>query len=1418
MDDVYTQLASNYLNGQDASNSNQPAPNDIYHNLAKNYLENNSSNSNESNQNSNLDGTYTQLATQHLAQTGQLKKDDPDSYFDVVHQNALDPNYDPVAQTASDKINGQDTRDFNFDIYNARNAQGFKKDVPITNQVVDGLVDGVSGLVHSAGNASFWNRIGEATYQEAPMFTPIGWALAANGINPELPSISGRSVNQNIGELESALDIQKDRAANNVVNLKDAFTNPSFLEMSQKERNDYFDKKVDQNLDIEKDARGQGFIAKNGGFANDVKDVEGVKDASNFMFTDPTNIAFAGIAPILGEGVSAGLGKVATSPLGQKIGSYIPSAATIGSGALKGLSKVATPGVVGTMMGAADYAVNKDPIQAIERGMFAAATDAGLEHYQRVSGKISDLSDYVGGNPQEGYTPPQSVKYAEKAWNAAKTISATPEFKNALGGAIFSTPFVLAEDDPEKKIGIVTSSLAAGATLGTVSRLGGLLDARYSASKNADFYNNLPTTPTEYGTQYDALTADVVNRMSQEQKNLLFRQRHIVGNNGQIYVVPDDQFQNIVQPIAEDYYTSQGHDADTAKNLASSVTGQSVYYGADPMGTPRIFVKESAFNPDNMTHEVGHFISDVVKSNVLKAQNDAQLAQQNGQPISPETQAMIDMGKQLESAVPTGSARKVAEKAYIEKLYNLNDLQKQINDVQNRVQSGDPQAQARLDSLNKIKQQFLDIHQNGLPDNIFKSEWLADQFSLASRGLMSGKQAGLGHAISRGLGSFLDSVAPNAVSDMLTTKQTPLGFRPSFIAADVFDHWINGRAQEISQGVGGVEKSNPSISAENAHTQPPEPPSTPPNASIATEPSEPLPVDPTQPQAHPQVVQDATDALTGLKAFGKKLIPSKVDEAIESLRAKGVDVTQITTKDIVAEALKGRGETPIAHAPSETQVPTPTPLPKKSPLEPPTTLETSLSKPNLRVTTEESSKIPENPTENINPNAKVDVKALAKSGYKNKNGLSTATKKSVNKNNLSIDETPISVLKGKQIDTTQPVEATILKQALADSDNPEVLQKVLNATQEAIANKKTVTVDYGSAKNDIEGSPSEQSRSNAQSLSDKGFLEREDVKKSFNPLNIEANTMNEPILEGTREKAFDNLEKFDFKGKRTYKNADQARAGLKEIYDAFEEKRAPNLEPGQIKFLLEKIVPNKTSTRLYSNNFSYDKFVGNKDLLARAIVDSGLHADPYWKGVLDYLKSDQVEADMKSRLNNVSNGYRGDGQPMQGIDTKVTPLDIYKPTSIDDFKVQILNALEGGPANTFFREANQNLGSRGILSNPLVDTETANPFWNKLKALGDDLKLNEKTNSGEKLETTGIGNIIESANEKIRLDRVKGIGDAEKQVKTSSYPNRAIGFTPGTSVAEGIDATIKPKSLKAPYNLQGLAASSSQDRKKNPLK
>lgn len=1341
-----------------------------------------------------------QAALHVTAKNGSLKKEDPDTYTNLVQQHALDNTYDPASQAAQDKVNGTDSRDFNFDVYNARYNQGFKNDT----SGWDTVKNAIPNVVHSFTDPAFVKRVGEAAYQASPYLLTAGAIQPiANqlGVSAELPSISGRSMDQNIAEYEAAADVARDRSWASLRGLGD-FPLTNFKDMSKKDQNDYFDRQVHDQLNIEQAAKGQGFLDKLNGLGNQVQDVAGVKDASGFAFADPVQLGMMVAAPYIGAGTAA-LGSYTAS----KIASILPEASTVGSAVgsgLKGLAPYASPGLVGLGMGGLEYARSKDPINALVAGILASEGDKAF----KLQEGMADFGDFLKGAAPEGYVPPIPIRIAQKIGSIGSTIASTPEFKTALGGAIYSAPFALASDDPDKKRDIILNGLVTGAALGTIPRLGSLLDARYNASTNADFYKNLPTNPSEYGTQYDAPTNEAMKVATQDQRDLLYRNRNLLpGNTVQTYPVLDDQFQQTALPRAEQFFQSKGYDAETATNLAKNTIAKGVYYGADPNNVPQIFMKLSQFNAENLYHETGHFISDVVNSNIAKARDAAALAQKNGQPISQETAAMLDTADQLEKAVPTGKSRQTVEKSYIERLYNLDALQKQIDGVQKLADSGDPQAQSHLDNLNEIKQEFEAVHKNGLPDDVFKNEWLADQFSLASRGLLSGKQAGLSHTISQGLGSFLDTIAPGAISKYLTSRQTPLGFRPSFIAADVFDHWIEERAQAIKGSGSGWKEP---VSANNAPTEANSPNST--NSTIP--PENPLKANeniaPVPTNVDPVLMKTAADTLVGLKIPKRQVLPM-VTKAIESLRNEGVDVSNLKLEDIIARALKGRGESPTSLANANTQN---VPLSKPSinpPLQGIPQVDEPIATPkqNLRNPLRQIPVSPE-PSQILNPESFVDIGTLAKEGKKNPNGLSTATHREVMPD-LSINENPQHYLTGSKIDTSDPYEATILKQALADSPNPAMLQSALNVIQDAIAKGETTNVAYDSAKNDLQSAPSSQNRSNNQSLADKGFLPRESVQKSINPTSIQAQTLSEPVFEGnslaTSLKAADD---FAYKGKKLYKDADSVKKDLLELYQANQENRPPNLDPNKTKYLLKNFVPNQLKTRLYSMNFSYDKVVGNIDLLSRTIVDSGLKEDPYWSKVYDYLNGKEIEGDMQGRLENIANGKRGDGAELQGITQKVNP-NYKNPYMLDDFKTQVLNALEGGPSRTFFKESNQNIsGLRGIKVDPFNDAKGANPLYNKLTALGEKAKLFEKDASGNTIETNGINNILNDATEKIRLDRINSITSQAVNKPTSQYVNRAIGFTPGSGVAPGIDATINPTSRNLIYQLQGIAGASSE--------
>lgn len=64
------------------------------------------------------------LALKIVAQNGSLKKEDPEAYEQEIHKEALDASYDPVKETTNDKLNGHDSSEFNFEVYDARHFWG----------------------------------------------------------------------------------------------------------------------------------------------------------------------------------------------------------------------------------------------------------------------------------------------------------------------------------------------------------------------------------------------------------------------------------------------------------------------------------------------------------------------------------------------------------------------------------------------------------------------------------------------------------------------------------------------------------------------------------------------------------------------------------------------------------------------------------------------------------------------------------------------------------------------------------------------------------------------------------------------------------------------------------------------------------------------------------------------------------------------------------------------------------------------------------------------------------------------------------------------------------------------------------------------------------------------------------------------
>lgn len=1416
------------------------------------------------------DQAFTKAALDITAKDGSLKKDDPDTYKQIVNQKALDPNYDPVSAAATDQSNKQNTRDFNKDIYDARNISGIKTSVPLSDQaysVLANLPQATENLYHSVLNPEMFGRILEANYQNAPSIAtiPISLPLATMGVNlPQLPSISGRTANENAADIESALDVQKDRAKKLIDDVGD-WLGKNYVAMTPQQQNEHFDSKVKDEFDIDQATKGQGFL-KNFGDANSgtkVSSPDTINKMSDLMFTDPTQLGLMKAAPFLGAGAkflgkagAEGFANVASKvadavPQGVQdfasdIGGSLPPNLKSGIGTVlqgigvpnqvsEGIGKLLKTKAGGPLMagltagGAAAIKNYDDPVEALKSFIKVGAWGAGVSYASELAGTAGDI---LKGEFPEGAVKPIPIKLAEGAINLAKSGANSSVAKNALGGALFSIPLALSEEDPNKRMGIVANSIANGALMTPVEYLSTILDARYAANTNAKFYKGIPTTSPDYGTANDAAHNEAMASLPKETQDSVNRARNLMGPGGELYALNDDDFQNKTKGPLIQNLISQGHTPEEAQTMAENLNPGGISYGSSPEGKPQIFMKASMLSPDSIHHEVGHFISGTIMDDVNAAKQQASDLQAQGQPIPQDVQDKIDLGNKLESSIPTGKQRIEEGRKYADQLYDYAGLQRQINTVTDQIKSGQTELQPKLDNLNNLMDHYKQSREAGLDDETFKNEWLADQFSLYARGLESGKTPGLHDTIKMAVGSFLDKIAPQAITQYMGTRQTPIGFRPSFIAADVFDDWLGDRiksAQEQAATTPIPPNQNPQTVPMPPELAPkPEPTQEQLQATVKDAPVQPQGAQ--MPQVDPQIIKDASDTLFALQ-IPKKQALARVMAAVESLGAQGADLSKISLKDVIAESLKDKGQqvttqtrpAPAPVAPIQGIPDTPKPV-----ITPDMPLGEALAKsqPNMRVTPEKAAPFENAQVENQSPESKISVKDLTsdeegKTPYKNKKGLSTASQRKFNEEDLSVTHEDQDFLQGREIDQSKPVEVQLAKQAANDSPDPEGFKTTLETVQNAIKNGNSITAKYDSAANNIDGIASDSNRESAQKLADKGIIPRVEVEKDINPINLQVRTKEEPIYnEASQGQALEKLKDFDFARKRTYKNANDVLSDLNELYQANAENRAPNIAPNKIKFLLDNFVPTEPKTRMYANNFSFDKFMGNKDLLTRALTDSGLADKPEWKQAIDYMNSPQFEVDAKARLQNVSQGYRGDGQPLNGSrGATPPPLETFTPTQIPDWKIQILNTLEGGPSRTYYKEAGQNMENRGVEIDPTSDTGTSNPFWNKLKDLGKDLVLNEKDVNGEPITTKGIGSMIASASELIRLDRVKGIAEKKIDVPTSDYANRAMGFWPNSNpIIRGIDQTIRPGSLAIPYGLQGLGAAKAYEEVETPFK
>jgi hypothetical protein len=379
-------------------------------------------------------------------------------------------------------------------------------------------------------------------------------------------------------------------------------------------------------------------------------------------------------------------------------------------------------------------------------------------------------------------------------------------------------------------------------------------------------------------------------------------------------------------------------------------------------------------------------------------------------------------------------------------------------------------------------------------------------------------------------------------------------------------------------------------------------------------------------------------------------------------------------------------------------------------------------------------------------------------------------------------------VRGTRINRNNPSDADHLARALENTPDPEKADSIVKQVEDAIANNKTVDITYNSAKSESKETPTNVERTKEQSLADVGLLDRKGVQKDFAPQYIEIYDTDIPHYdEASVEQAKQRIDDIfsDPKKRRWngYTNAEKAKQDVEEFAKQNREGgKAEGFSKLQASGLTE--VLKSPETHLYLRGDSPDKTIANaKNLVAALEPHTG---DKAISNAVNYLKGNLWQGDLIKRRENMANGYRADGKPfMLGEGDPQTSNPDFKPHRLPDFKVQVLNLLEGGPTNTYFEEAQANLPSvEGDAESPRPSPEAlpdtgSNPLVNKLKALGKELTL--KKEGGE--EVSGLNNILAQSIESIRLDRIKDLkGNAPLEIKPSDYKQRAAGFMPDTSM------------------------------------
>lgn len=393
-------------------------------------------------------------------------------------------------------------------------------------------------------------------------------------------------------------------------------------------------------------------------------------------------------------------------------------------------------------------------------------------------------------------------------------------------------------------------------------------------------------------------------------------------------------------------------------------------------------------------------------------------------------------------------------------------------------------------------------------------------------------------------------------------------------------------------------------------------------------------------------------------------------------------------------------------------------------------------------------------------------------------GLKLATRRKL-EDDGSISSVEQTHLTGTGFDKTNPEEMKLLDEAKKHVPNPPVFQEALDAATEAINEGKNLSFNYRSAQREAEGSPTRFESMAAQSDANVGLTSRQEVEKTLSPTGFDVRpkkleaVFTRESRKNALQKAKDYYQNLDGRHRPAFKDLEEASAAIKDIaakrskgqpLDGYTQKQAAEAE---------KFLDKEERPVVYLKGYSPDKVIANAKNLAEALKTSGLQLDRRFSQLHTYLTSKGLSDDLYTRNQNMRHGYRGDGQPFLDADGKPIASDPdFNPIPLDDWKSQALNVVEGGPSDSYYKEFNANAPSAGRAQ---IDPKGgANPILNDLRGLGKDLALKRPIGT-----VAGINNIIDSASETIRLDRITRVhGKSDITVPPSSYLQRSAAFMP----------------------------------------